>query len=298
MIAERAADPGPRPAVSRQPFVQSRYTATDGLSLYFRDYGPRDGSKPAILCLAGLTRTSRDFYPLATALRGEHRLICPDYRGRGLSQYDPCWRRYEIRTYAEDIRHLLAALDIEQVVAIGTSMGGLLAMALALAIPTKLKAAVLNDIGPEIDPGGWNAIIRYMTADRAVADWATAVERLKQAFPDLPARSEEDWLEIARGAYREEGTGLVADWDAAILKPLRRLSPAQLDLWRLYRSLGSRPVLVLRGETSAILSVEVLRRMGETLPHAACFTVPGVGHAPSLVEPISLKAIRELLDTH
>ena len=129
-----------------------------------------------------------------------------------------------------------------------------------------------------------------------IPDWPTAVAKIQRAFPDLPARCEEDWLEIAQGAYREKDDGrLLPDWDQAVLKPLTWSAVLGLDLWKTYRSLGDRPVVAVRGGTSRVLTPTVHRRMVEALPNVAAVTVPGVGHAPSLVEPESLQAIHDLL---
>src|SRR5713226_6270456 len=111
-------------------------TAQDGLQLFYRDYGNPHGSRVPLLCLTGLTRNSQDFADLAERCAGTRRVICPDYRGRGRSAYDPDWRRYEPMTYLNDIGHVLLANDIHRVVVVGTSLGGLLAMGLAVMRPT------------------------------------------------------------------------------------------------------------------------------------------------------------------
>nr|WP_300500421.1 alpha/beta fold hydrolase [uncultured Rhodococcus sp.] len=137
-------------------------TAQDGLKLYFRDYQPPGGvtgggpaaSATPVLCLPGVSRNSKDFAPLAQRLSQGRRVICPDYRGRGRSQYDPDWSHYHPPVYVDDIRHLLCALGVHRVHVIGTSLGGILAMVMAVAMPGTVAGAVLNDIGPEIEISG------------------------------------------------------------------------------------------------------------------------------------------------
>ena len=274
-------------------------TAQDGLKLYFRDYQPRGGGPAAgatpVLCLPGVSRNSKDFAPLAQRLSQGRRVICPDYRGRGRSQYDSDWRHYHPPVYVDDIRHLLSALGIHRVHVIGTSLGGILSMVMAVAMPGTVAGAVLNDIGPEIDMSGLAKIIDYLSDDTPLPDWDAVVRRLRETFPDLPARSPEDWLTIARNTYRDSpGGGLVHDWDHAIVNQLAKALGDKVSLWPLFKALERVPVLTVHGARSNILSGKTLSRMAETLPGMAQVTVEDCGHPPSLTEPNVLEA----LDAH
>lgn len=285
-----ASDPG-------RGFRERHYTSQDGLRLYFRDYGDPSSTATPVLCLSGLTRNSRDFHGVALRLSAARRVLCPDYRGRGRSQYDRDWRRYAPRTYLDDIRHLLAAVNLHRVVVIGTSLGGILAAAMAVAMPCAVAGAVLNDVGPEIGRDGLERIIAYMRDDRPQADWSRAARHLREVFPDLPADDEDGWLEIARGTYRECGDGLLRiDWDPAIVKPLLRRRDRSPDLWPLFRALGRIPAVVLRGATSNILGEATVKRMTGEIPGLTAVTVGGVGHAPSLAEPEAAEAIDGILE--
>jgi len=115
-------------------------------------------------------------------------------------------------------------------------------------------------------------------------DWDGAVERLRRTFPGLPAKTSADWLAIARATYREGDDGRIhQDWDPAVLRSLLAgLKEGPIDLWPRFRALGRVRVLVLRGETSTVLSRDTLVRMAAAHPRLAEVTVPGVGHAPSL----------------
>ena len=130
---------------------EHRFTAKDGLSLYFRDYGDPGSAATPVLCLGGLFRNARDFDPIARILAEERRVLCPDLRGRGRSDHDPDWRNYRPRIYLDDIASLLAFADVSRVVAVGTSFGGMLAMALPAVMPFGLAGLVLNEAGPEVD---------------------------------------------------------------------------------------------------------------------------------------------------
>ena len=271
------------------------YTAADNLRLFFRDWGDELAPATPVLCLPGLTRNSSDFATLARRL-GPRRVICPDLRGRGRSAYAPDWRSYDPAIYVDDIRHLLALLGVGRVIVIGTSMGGLLGLALAVALPTSLAGLVLNDIGPEIGTAGAARVLDYISKDRPMADWPHAVAHLKEILPHLSLVADEDWLDFARGTFREDPDGqLHFDWDINLAKPLLNPPEPLPDLWALWQAAHPMPVLAIRGGVSDILSAETLVRMKATKPDLHQVIIPGVGHAPVLNEPLAVKAIDDFL---
>jgi pimeloyl-ACP methyl ester carboxylesterase len=285
--------------LTAEPVARERhFTSSDGLRLFFRDWGDEDGAATPVLCLPGLTRNSSDFNALARCL-SPRRVICPDLRGRGRSAYASDWRSYEATTYIDDTRHLLAALGLSKIVVVGTSLGGLLGMGMAAAFPTALAGLVLNDIGPGVETGGVSRIFRYIAEDRPMNDWASAMAHLKEMFPTLSFTTEEDWLQFTRGTFRE-GTDrkLHFDWDTRIVRPLREPAEPLPDLWPLWRACRSLPVLAIRGGVSDILSEATLQQMKADKPDLMHVTIPKVGHCPSLTEPPSLKAIDEFLKLH
>jgi len=265
----------------------------DGLSLYLRDYGDDSSKATPVLCLSGLTRNSRDSHWLARRLSAHRRVLCPDYRGRGRSQYDPEWRRYHPATYVGDLRHMLAALNVHRVYVIGSSLGGIVTMAMGAAMPTSLAGALINDVGPEIDPSGLSDIIAYMTAPTPLAGWDEAVARMQHHFPKIPATTDTEWLEVTKGAFQERGDGkIIHDWDDGLVKPLLGAAGEMIDLWPLFGSLRRFPLIVVRGGNSDILLESTFRRMAEMMPEMISLTVPGVGHMPTLAEP----EVLEILD--
>jgi pimeloyl-ACP methyl ester carboxylesterase len=277
---------------------ERRYAAQDGLQLFFRDYGDPDWPATPVLCLPGLTRNSRDFAGLAARLSEPaqarpRRVVAPDLRGRGRSAYDPDWRNYNARTYLDDIRHLLTLLGIGRVIVVGISMGGLLGMAMATAMPTALAGLVIDDIGPSIESGGSGRILNYVSADRPQPDWASAAKHLREMLPTLSLRGEDEWLDFARATFREGDDGrLHFDWDTNLVRPLTGEMASGVDLWAMWRALGAKPALVIRGGVSDILSAATLARMAAEKPGLRHVTLPGVGHAPTLNEP----PVREALD--
>ena len=280
------------------PAYENRYWwSADGLRLHYRDYaGPDD--RPAILCLPGLTRNARDFAGLADRLAGQWRIVAVDFRGRGDSAYAKDPMSYVPLTYVQDIEALLGELAIDRYLAIGTSLGGIVTMLLAGTTRARLAGALLNDIGPEIDPRGLSRIRGYvgkggsfptwMHAARAVADTNAATH------PDWRI---EDWLAMAKRLYRLNGAGrIVLDYDMKIAEPFRvpgnETGP---DMWRALASLHDVPTLVVRGERSDMLTGATADRMVAALGDAHLVTVPRVGHAPLLTEPALATPIDDLL---
>lgn len=277
-------------------FVERTFNSKDGLRLYWRDYEAPGASLTPVLCLGGLTRNSKDFHALARRLAGKRRVVAPDYRGRGRSAFDPDWRNYHPRTYVEDVRHLAAVAGLERFVVVGTSLGGLLAMVLAVTMPASLAGAVLNDIGPDIEWQAVDGIVAYMQDTRPLGSWEEAARKLQTTFPGLAARDEAGWIRIARATYREDPDGLLRfDWDPRIVRPFLAGDPIRYDLWPPFRALAGRPVLAIRGARSDLLGERTFQRMAAAMPDLATAVVPDVGHAPNLGEPESRDAIDALL---
>lgn len=274
-------------------------SACGRLDLYARVY---DGDGPALLLMHGLTRNSADFEPLAARLADRYRLIVPDQRGRGLSDYDSDAGNYRPDVYAADMVALLDRLRVERAGLLGTSMGGLIAMIMAAMQPDRVQAVVLNDVGPQIEPDGLARIQAYVGPSLPVKSWEEAAERCAAingvAFPDFGA---DDWLTFARRACVEVDGGAVRfAYDPAIaVAPEGVVSLAPPDLWPLWDMLTNLPVLVVRGALSDLLSARTVTEMASR--HAGPFAaveVAGRGHAPILEEPAALAAIEPFLAQH
>lgn len=280
------------PSTYRERFYRSQ----DDLELYYRDYGDPSSHGTPLLCLSGLTRNSRDFDRFAARHAAERRVICLDYRGRGRSQYDSDWRNYRTETYLNDIRHLIAMLSMHKVIAVGTSFGGILSMGLGVLQPAVLAGVILNDVGPELGASGLGHIFDYISRDRPHSNWPSAIAELKDMFPALSLKTDEDWQLMAEGTFRKGKDGLLHfDWDVALARPLLASRESLPDLWPLYRSLGKIPVLALRGGVSDVLSEACFERMAKEKPDLVRVTVPDVGHAPSLAEPVVSESITAFL---
>jgi pimeloyl-ACP methyl ester carboxylesterase len=273
------------------------FDSHDGLRLYSRVYASAAADAPVVLCLHGLMRNSRDFGALAVQLAARHRVIVPDMRGRGLSARDPNFNNYQIPVYLQDVLTLLAGLGAAHASIIGTSMGGLMAMLLAVTQPKLVSRIVLNDVGPEVDPRGLERIRGYAGRAAPVRSWAEAAAQVRadygSAWPDL---SDARWDEIARLSYRANAQGVPeADADPLIRELLRDTSPAAPNLWPFWGKLAQVPTLAIRGAHSDILSAATLQRMQREKPDLQALTVANRGHAPLLDEPECVAGIERFL---
>ena len=279
-------------------FERHIWHSSDGLALSARIYSG-DQARLPVLCLPGLTRNARDFEDLAASIAPQRQVICPDLRGRGNSAWAPDPATYTPMHYLGDVLLLLSDLGIDRFVAIGTSLGGLLTMMLASVAPDRIAGAVLNDIGPAIDPAGLARIRGYVGLPASFADWDAAARALAAAQASTyPTFVHADWLRMARRSMREDQGNVVFDYDMAIAQPFADddgATPAP-DLWPLFDALAAARVTVVRGGTSDILSATTAAAMARRHPGLDLIVVPDVGHAPTLDEAPVRAAIRHLLD--
>ncbi len=279
-----------------------RYTSNDGLSLYAKSYGADDAPLTA-LCMHGLTRNHKDFEPMIEALLSAGlnvRFIAVDVRGRCQSDNDTNLENYTPATYAGDMVTLLNHLDIDKVVLIGTSMGGLMSMVMMSMIPDRILGVAMNDIGPELDQRGLDRISGYVGGNTTQPDWDTAgkaVASVQQvAFPDY---SHEDWVAFAKRTYRENSDGsLELDYDPAIGRTVSDVKPTPETnalMWQLFNGMKPAPLLLFRGELTDLLAADIAEKMIETHGNAKLVTVPRVGHAPLLDEAEVVSALTSFL---
>jgi pimeloyl-ACP methyl ester carboxylesterase len=285
--------------MSADGFTERYFHAQDDLRLYFRDYGPRNAARLPLLCLPGLTRNARDFHDFAMRQAQDRRVICFDFRGRGRSAYDPTPSNYQPTVYLSDLQHLLAVTHLHRVIVLGTSMGGIMAMAMAAAMPTVLAGVILNDVGPDVSEVGRQRIAGYIGNPVHAPDHQTAMAILRKTYgPAYPKLDDAGWMRITRATFTEDTArgGLRLDYDLNIAVALREQAKQPLpDLWPLFRGLRHVPVLALRGALSDILTAETLIRMKREHAGMATVTVPDVGHVPQLDEPEAATAIDAFL---
>lgn len=289
--------PGPQ-SPDPKSFVERRWTSPDGLNLFARDYAAGPGpARTPVIAIHGLTRNSADFEAIAPLMaQNGRRVLAVDVRGRGLSDRAPDPMTYTPDVYARDVLALMDQAGIARAVFVGTSMGGLITMALTAMRPKAVVAAVLNDIGPEVAPEGLARIAAYSGQKVQIDTWADASDYARRinavAFPHY---GDADWAGFARRIFRQGADDRIAlDYDPDIAVPIRAAGAKALvpDLWPMFRRLARKhPTLLVRGATSDLLSTDIAARMRKAAPAMAYVEVPGVGHAPMLDEPEARAAI-------
>nr|WP_298095570.1 alpha/beta hydrolase [uncultured Shinella sp.] len=276
-----------------QAFHDIFFSSEDGLRLHARDYPAEATSeikgRLPVICLPGLSRNARDFHQLALLLshhpKCPRRLIAVDYRGRGLSQYDPDPANYNVMVECKDVVALCDRLELKQCLFIGTSRGGLILHIMTALRPDLIAGTVLNDIGPAIEAQGLMEIRDYLGRRSAFSSYEQAADGLAalhgKAFPALAA---DDWLDMADALYTERDGLIVADYDPALNDQLQAIdfSKPLLTLWPQFENLAEKPMLVIRGEHSTLFSMQTLQAMTEGRAKVAAQTAQGQGHAPLL----------------
>lgn len=269
------------------------FSSEDGLRLHARDYpavAPSNANQNLpVVCLPGLSRNARDFHQLALLLANHpekpHRVLAVDYRGRGLSQYDPNPVNYNVMVECKDVIALCDLLSLKQCLFIGTSRGGLILHILAALRPDLIVATVLNDIGPAIEAEGLMEIRDYLGRRSTFSSFEQAADALAalhgKTFTSL-ARA--DWVDMAHALYADRDGSLVADYDPALNNQLQAIdfSKPLPILWPQFEALAEKPMLVIRGAHSKLLSAETLHAMAEGRAKVTTLTAPGQGHAPLL----------------
>jgi pimeloyl-ACP methyl ester carboxylesterase len=256
-------------------------------------------NRRVLVCAHGLARQGRDFDTFAQAMNDRYRVVCPDVAGRGRSDWlsDPAG--YQIPAYVADMVTLLARLDAEELHWVGTSMGGLIGLGLASLPNSPVKRLVLNDVGPTIEPVALQRIGAYLGQPLRWASVDEAADYLLSISAGFGPHSREQWLALTRPMLRPDGDGFKLHYDPAIALPLRAVTPEQASagaamLWAGYDALRC-PTLLLRGAESDLLSPATAEAMTQRGPKARLIEFAGVGHAPTLVAPDQIAAVREFL---
>ena len=260
-----------------------------------------DAHNPRVLvAVHGLTRQGRDFDALARHLADRYRVVCPDVVGRGESDWLQDPSGYGLPQYVADMVVLLARLNVPQVDWVGTSMGGLIGMAIASLPNSPVRRLVLNDVGPTLEWQALSRIASYVGQTMQFADEATAARALRAVSLGFGDFSDEAWLALNRPMFRSEaGGGVRLHYDPRIAQNLQALTPAlanagEVQLWDAYDRLRL-PTLVLRGADSDLLTPETATAMAARGPKARVVTLPGVGHAPLLDRPGQIAPVEGFL---
>ena len=272
---------------------QSESLTVNGLALHYLEWGKPDA--PPIVCVHGYTSSAQAFNALARHLQDRYRILALDVRGHGESAWSPS-RAYRYADQASDLAAFVDRFELDNFVLIGTSMGGIIAMAYAAEHSDRLLGLVLNDIGPEAEAGTRRIT---QTVGSRPDDFATLEDAMayrRATSPITAARSLEDQRELALGVLRQRADGRwVWKMDPAYIRQrVEHGPPTRPPLWPALHALAC-PALVVWGSDSDVLSEAQVLRMVDALPRGELVRVPGIGHAPTLVEPVVLAALDRFL---
>lgn len=268
-------------------------------NMAYVEWGEADNSR-VLVCVHGLTRCGRDFDFLAQSLARDYRVICPDVVGRGMSDWlrDP--QHYAIPQYAQDMATLLARLDIESVDWLGTSMGGMIGMALAAQPQSPLRRLILNDVGPVIAAGALARIGEYLATPPDFASPAEAEAYIRLIAAPFGPLTNAQWQHLTAHVIKSGASGRYQlRYDPGIAAPFKVAAASQgegkdIELWPLYDAIRC-PTLVIRGELSDLLSRATAAEMTARGPQARSAEIAGVGHAPMFLDEAQVRVVREFL---
>jgi pimeloyl-ACP methyl ester carboxylesterase len=282
-----------------QSFRDVYCQSADGLKLHAKMIGPDNSAVLPVLCLPGLTRTTDDFDDIARAIATDpvapRKVVAIDYRGRGLSDYDPDAAKYAVPVELGDVLTIAASLGISRAILLGTSRGGLISMALAAVQPQLLAGVILNDIGPALEIDGLMKIKGYIANPPPRQTWDEAARGLKDLFGSVfPSLSDAEWMAWARRAFREKaGGGLERTYDLKLSHTLDGLDPANPlpQVWELFDKLAGVPLMLIHGGLSDLLSRQGVQDMMARRPDIDLVTVSDQGHAPLLADKPTMDRI-------
>lgn len=276
--------------------IRRGFSARDGLRLSALEWpGPPDGAgRLPLLCLPGLARTALDFLEIGQRHGAKRRVVALDYAGHGESARAADSGRYRVEVALRDLLDAMAALHLHRVVLLGTSFGGILAMSLGVLRPGCLAAVAMNDIGPRLEPTGLDVVREVIGRDPAFGELDEAAAYLRRTLPPL-ATDEAGWRSVAEKTYaRGEDGRLHPRWDIRLVEALRTQAPGA-ELWPLFGTLAHLPLLLFWGQESTLLVASTVARMREARPDMDVAGLPGIGHAPRLVEPLAVAALDRFL---
>lgn len=261
----------------------------------YREWGDAR-NRDVLVCVHGLTRSSRDFDELARALCAQFRVVCPDVAGRGESDRLADPELYTWAQYVADMVTLIARLDVETVNWLGTSMGGLVGMALAALPGNPVEKLVLNDAAPVIGRAALERIGTYVGQDRRFESFEEGEKYVRAISAPFGPHSDAQWRFLAETWLRRQEDGSWRPhYDTRIAEAYRASMPEKdLELWPLYDAVRC-PTLLVRGEHSDVVSHQAAAEMTRRGPKAKVAEIRGVGHAPTLLHSDQIAVVRDFL---
>jgi pimeloyl-ACP methyl ester carboxylesterase len=254
------------------------------------------GNPRVLICVHGLTRNNRDFDFLAQAMAAEYRVICPDVAGRGASEWLTVADDYGFPLYVADMVTLIARLDVESVDWVGTSMGGVIGMLVAAQSGTPVRRLVLNDVGPVVTGISLQRIAQYVGKAPAFPDLNAAEQYIRAVSASFGPHTDAQWRHLTVHSVRKQADGqYVMAYDPELAAPFRKITTfVDTDMWFFYDQIKC-PTLLVRGAVSDLLTQDTAQLMTQRGPRAKLVEVPGVGHAPTLMDEAQIGPIRNFL---
>ncbi len=289
-------DPSPTPSDRHPARGSLKSLSPHGFHrLVYHEWGPVRGAD-VVICVHGLTRNGRDFDELGRALEPRFRVLCPDMPGRGESDWLADPHDYVFATYLTALTALIARSGAERVLWVGTSMGGLLGMALAALPNSPIAALVVNDVGPVLEPMAMKRIAAYVGLDPKFDSLAALEAYVRRVAAPFGPLSDEQWRHIAETSARALPEGRYAlRYDPAIAVPFREAANERIDLWPTWDAIRC-PTLLIRGRDSDLLSHATAVEMTGRGPRARLIEFAGVGHAPMLMDGAQIAAVADFLE--
>lgn len=287
------------PSASSSPLPRQRYVqcaSAAGLHrVAYTEWGD-PGNPRVLVCVHGLTRSGRDFDRVAAALAGTYRVVCPDVVGRGMSSWLGNPNLYGVPQYVADMVTLIARLDVETVDWFGTSMGGLIGMALAGLPGTPIRKLLLNDVGPHLEPASIQRISSYLGKPARFDTLQQGVDHAAMLAQSFGPLTPDEWREINTPLLHEQDGAWQFRYDPRIAQPFGAITEeasklGEAALWHALAAFQG-PVLVVRGEHSDLLSPETVAKMVASGPAVSSVTIPGVGHAPAFLAADQIEIAR------
>jgi len=262
----------------------------------YTEWGDPACSK-VLVCVHGLTRCGRDYDFFAQSMSGEYRVVCPDVVGRGISDWLPNKSLYGVPQYMADMVTLLARLDVTSVDWVGTSMGGLIGMTMAALAKTPIRRLLLVDVGPVVTAASIARIGEFLGLAPRFDSIEQSEAYLRVVAAPFGPLSDAQWRHLTENSVKAHADGKFdVRYDPGIAEPFRAAmgEGKDFELWPVYDAIRC-PTRVLRGESSDVLTRETAQEMTRRGPHAQLVEIPGVGHAPMLLDEEQIGHVREFL---
>ncbi|WP_419907656.1 alpha/beta fold hydrolase [Hoeflea sp.] len=273
---------------------RSVYIEAGGYELHVSEWGDR--SRPFVMMWHGLARNGRDFDEIASELSRDYFVVCPDTIGRGLSSWSHNGGAdYSLGVYGENAVAILDHYGAEELRWVGTSMGALIGMRLAAdGLKGRMTHLVINDIGPDIPLEARQRIAEYVGNPPVFKTVAQMEDWLRTSYAPFGDNPDSFWRRLIDASVRRNDEGrMTVHYDPLIASQFTT-HKSDLDVWPQYDAIAAKTLLI-RGAHSDVLPQAVADDMRARGPRPDYFEVPGVGHAPTFVDPDQQRLLKSFL---